>query len=446
VLADRLLKRLRTQLDERPRLRQVIFNTGWLFSDQVLRMGIAVVVGAWMARYLGTQAFGQLSLAQAYIFLLMPVFKFGMDAVIVQKIIDEPEQRDQILGTALIIRLVITLVGLPLLFGIVWAVQITNMTLQMLVFILSIAALFQSFEVVDFYFQSQVKSKYTVYARNAAFLVTTILKVAAILRGASLLAFAWLLLLDAVLFALGLLVMFQSHSGSILRWRFSWQMAQQLSKTSWPLIIAGLAVSAYMRIDQLMLAKILGGDQGEAAVGVYAAAVRISEVWFFVPIAIISSVFPVILQTRKHDYTLYLTRVQGLFNLLVLMSYAFALPISFTAYWIIKVLYGEAYQDAAPTLIVLAWSGVWVALGTARTTVLHAEDQRQFAMWSTAAGAVVNIGLNLILIPPFGALGCAIATLVSYAVSAYLSSYLLKLPIGSMQTRALVYPNPFRGM
>jgi PST family polysaccharide transporter len=153
-----------------------------------------------------------------------------------------------------------------------------------------------------------------------------------------------------------------------------------------------------------------------------------------------------ILQTKKQDERLYRKRVQRLFNMMVLVSYAFAIPTTLAAPWIIDVLFGPEYAQAAPQLAVLSWAGVWVALGVARSSVLQAENIFWFSVWATVLGAVVNIVLNWVLIPPLGGLGCAAATFVSYGLSAFLSSFLFTNTrfLGIMQSQALVYPNPFQ--
>ncbi len=214
-------------------------------------------------------------------------------------------------------------------------------------------------------------------------------------------------------------------------------------RESWPLIISGLAVMIYMRIDQAMMGSMLPGETGTRAVGVYSVAVRLSEMWYIVPTAIASSAFPAVVQARGNDSTLYRARMQRLFNLMALISYAVAVPVTFLAKPVIS-LYGAGYEDAAPMLAILMWTGLWVSLGVVRSLAIQAEGLLVQSMLATLLGAAVNVGLNLLLIPRFAGLGAAVATLVSYGVSAYGSSFLLAAlrPLGLLQTRALLLPDP----
>ncbi len=440
------LQDLRDYLAHRTDAAKVLTSTGWLFSDRVLRLIVSVLVGAWVARYLGTQHYGQLSIAQSYLILIAPVLKFGLDNVIIQRIVEAPDQRDHILGTAFAIRIGASMLMLPALALFVLSVEPADSPIVGLVVIVAIGAVLQSAEIIEFYFRSQVEARAVVLVRNAALTVSSLGKIAAILLGADVQVFAWMYTLDLGIFGVGLLLAYNTKERRLGALRFSRVLAWDLMRTSWPLIVAGLGVAVYMRVDQLMLAYMIGGEEGDAAVGVYAAAVRIAELWYFVPTVIIASVFPVILETRQQSHSLYLKRLQRLFNLMVLISYAFALGITLFGGWIVTLLYGPAYQESAALLSVLVWSGVWVSLGLARTPVLHAENRLSFGMWSTLAGAVVNVVMNALLIPPLGAMGCALATLVAQIFAAHLSTIIYQ-PVrrfGAMQTYALIMPNPLK--
>ena len=443
-----ITKTIRDYLANRPDVRKILSNTGWLFSDKVIRMTVGLLVGAWVARYLGTGQYGQLSLALAYLALALPLAKLGLDTVVLRDIVhhENAEERHRILGTAFTLRLISGLILVPLLTLIVMVLRPTDTTIHLFVVLFSIGAIFRAFEVIDFWFRSQVESKYTVYVRNIAVTITAILKVLAILAQAPLLVFGVLYFLDVALFMLGLAVIYHYKEGAFHKWSFSKQQAVTLLGASWPLIFAGLAVSIYSRIDQLMHAQLIPGEPGEEAVGLYAAAVRIAEAWYFVPAAIVSSVFPAILQTKVQSTTLYRKRLQRLFNLMVLISYGVAIPMTFLSRFVTDMLYGSDYAQSAPILAMLTWSGIWVALGLARTPILHAEEVLKFSILATMLGAGSNIMFNLFLIPALGGIGSAIATFISYGISAYLSSFILRtsVPIGKMQTLALIYPNPFK--
>ncbi len=442
-----LVERLKAYLQSRPDVRRIVANTGWLLSDRVMRLVLVLLVSAWVTRYLGAEQYGYLSIAQAVLSLTAPLLRLGMDTLIIRLLVEGDYDRDQIMGTSFVIRLVAALVVLPTAVLVTALTYPHNLTIALLTAMLGLAALAESFDVIDFWNQSQVNSLSTVIARNLAFVITSGLKVVAVLLQMPLEVFGLIYALDTLLYVLLLVMVYRRRGGQLKQWRWSTAMAKTLLKLSAPLIISGVAVSLYMRVDQIMLSLMLPSGEGERAVGIYSVAVRLSEIWYFVPGAVISSVFPAILLTKRQDEALYRKRVQRLFNLIVLIGYVFALPVTLLAPVVIDVLFGPEFAEAAPQLAVLAWAGVWVGLSVARTPVLHAQNFIKLSGVGALSGAVVNCLLNLMLIPSYAGIGCAIATFISYSVSAWLSSFLYAetTPIGFMQLRALIWPNPMSG-
>jgi O-antigen/teichoic acid export membrane protein len=152
-------------------------------------------------------------------------------------------------------------------------------------------------------------------------------------------------------------------------------------------------------------------------VGNYAVAVRLSEAWYFIPMAITSSLFPAIINARNYSKELYHARLQKLYGLLTWMSISIALPITFLAEEIIQLLFGGEFLLAAGVFKIYIWSGVFVFLGVASSKHLLLEDLNKISFVRTFLGCLVNIVLNLILIPKVGINGAAWATFISYAVA-----------------------------
>ena len=82
------------------------------------------------------------------------------------------------------------------------------------------------------------------------------------------------------------------------------------------------------------------------------------------------------------------------------------------------------YAAAAPILVIHTWASIFVFMGVAGTQWLVMENLQIFSLEKTLLGALSNIGLNLILIPEYGAVGAAYATLISYAISSLISDLL----------------------
>lgn len=431
-----------TRLLSRDEVRQILGNTSWLMADRVFRLFMTLLVSVWVARYLGVRQYGQLNIALAYVVLVMPILSLGLNNVIVKYIADDDSDRNLILGTSATLRFLTALFTSPFLLLLVAQLHPDDPIITIIVGLLLLGTLFQSLEVIDSWFQSQVKSKFTVWSRSTAFFITSLLKIGAILLESPLIVFGFLYFFDIMIYILILAWNYQRSGETIQQWQFQAAYGRNLLRTAWPLIISGMAVAAYMRIDQLMLAQLVG----EEAVGTYAVAVRLSEMWYFIPGALATSIFPAVIQSKKSNESLYRKRVQRYFNMMVFISYTIAIPISILSSTIVLVLFGEAYRESGTLLAILVWAGVWVSLGLARTSVLHAEDLLRFSAYATIMGAIINIVLNLILIPQIGAIGCAIATLISQIFAAQVTTVLYPATrdFGLMQTRALLYPNIFR--
>jgi len=393
--------------------RRYAANTSWMMGEKILRMFVGLFVGIWVARYLGPEQFGLLSYAQSFVFLFTAIATLGLDGIVVRELVKDQSRRDELLGTAFGLKLIGALLILPVL----WlAVQITSNDsyTNLLVFIIASATVFQSFNVIDFYYQARVKSKYVALANSVALGTSSAIKIALILNDAPLMAFAVMVTFDAFVLSLGLVFFYKATSKEkLFSWQFRAATAKRLLKDSWPLILSGLVISIYMKIDQVMIKEMLNAD----AVGQYAAAVRLSEAWYFIPMVIANSVFPAIINAKKISEELYLQRLQRLYTLMVWMAIGIALPVTFLSNWLINLLYGPEYQKAAGVLMVHVWAGVFVFLGVAFSKYLTSENLVIKSFYRTAIGAVANVLLNFLLIPLFGILGAAVATLLGQLIS-----------------------------
>ncbi|NMF63047.1 flippase [Brasilonema octagenarum] len=399
-------------------LRAIIANTGWLFADRILRMGVGLLVGVWIARYLGVQQYGLLNYAIAFVSLFSPFATLGLDNVVVRDLVRDSSHKKQILGTTFWLKLLGGVGSVLLSVGFICLIRQDENSTVWLVAILATAGIFQALDTIDLWFQSQVQSKYTVVAKNTAFVIITLIKIALLKMQASLIAFAWASLAEIGLGAVGLAITYKVKGHSLWVWRWSFPLAKALLKESLPHLFSGLAILIYMKIDLIMLGQMLGDN----AVGIYSAATRISEVWYFIPTAITSSVSPSIYTARQTNEDLYYRRIGQLLRLLVLLSLAIALPMTFLSGTITSMLFGNAYAGAGPILAIHIWAALFVFMGVATSPWFNAESLAHLSMYITFMGAIINVLLNLFLIPSYAGVGAAIATVISYAYASFLSN------------------------
>ena len=259
------------------------------------------------------------------------------------------------------------------------------------------------------WFESQVLSKFTVWVQNGTFLFFASIKVLLILKGASLVAFAWATMVEGLVVALVMLIVLGVRGPRARQLCVTVARSKSLLIESWPLLLASVAVVVYMRIDQIMLGQMIG----EEAVGIYSAAVRISEIWYFVPMAIVASVFPAILEAKNRSEEQYSRRLQRLYDLMVWLSISIAVPMTFLSTPIVTLLFGDAYEAAGAVLAVHIWAAIFVFLGVASGKWFLAEGLQLMSLQRSVLGALINVALNILLIPKYGALGAAWGTVAA---------------------------------
>jgi len=404
-----------TTLKQHSGIRKYFANTSWLLGERILRMGVSLFVGIYVARFLGPEKFGLLSYALGFVMLFGTIASFGLNEILVRELLQEKTQIKELLSTAFFIRFFgFLMMGCIIIF----ALQFTNddKYTHLMITIITLSIFFQSFNVIDCYFQSQVQSKYVVIVQFIQLLITSLIKIFLIINKATLIWFAIVFLIDQALLAILLL--------SIYRWKkewfsvFSvrWKLAKQLFTNAWPLIFSGMMVSIYMKIDLIMIKEMLDAK----AVGIYAAAVKLCEVLYFLPVVVMSSLFPAVVEARKKDLIVYRKQVYRIYEIMIGATAIVAIITTFLADWIVNILYGSIYQEAATILQIYIWAFVFVSLGVVSSKYLVAENLEIYAMYRSILGAIINITLNWYLIPIYGIKGAAIATLITQIFVAYL--------------------------
>ncbi|MDD8017198.1 MAG: flippase [Bacteroidota bacterium] len=398
-----------------PTLQKTVSNLTWLSVDRVVRLFGAVIVNAWLTRYLGPAQNGVLSFALAFVGMFSPLAVLGMDAIVIRDIVRDPSQKDEILGSAFGLRLMGAFSAL--LFAVIgiFIVRPDDTMTKLLVGISALGLIFQSFDVIDYWFQSQVLSKYTVYARNSAFFTLSIAKITAILLHAEIYVFVILTSTELVVAAFSLILMYKKNGNSIRRWNFKFDRAKALIVNSWPIIISDLAVFAQTRIDQVMIGQFLTN----ADVGLYAAAQKVSEPLSFIPMIIMSSVFPVIVKTREWSEEEYYNRLTNLYRIMFMLSMTICLPISLLSKPIVYLLYGSKFAFSGTLLSFLIWTRFYAFYGVARSIFISSENLFKHALICSVSGITVNSIANYFLIQRIGVFGSIIAAHLGFIVTIF---------------------------
>ena len=417
---------LRARLEHRPNLHKILGNTGWLFGDRVVRMGIGLVVGVWVARYLGPAQFGLMNYAVAIVALFGTVANLGLNGIVVRDLVKSPERAYSILGTAFVLQFLGGLVASGLAIVVIDVLRPSGDLARGLVAILAFSLVFKSTEVVKCWFESQVKSRYTVWAENGAFLLLSAAKVGLIMLRAPLVAFIWAALAETALVAVLLLFVYARKAGNPMAWRASLARAKSLLSESWPLILASVASMINMRMDQVML----GAMTSDSVVGNYSAAVRVSEVWFMIPVILGASIYPTIIAAKESSEVLYRTRIRKVSRTMALVVLPAAFMIAIGANEITAVLYGKAYSSAGQYLSIHIWSGVPYLIFFVFNQMFYIEKLTKLSFYVAVFSVLSNLSLNLLLIPAYGGIGAAVATLITAVGANALSLFVLNSRTG----------------
>lgn len=388
-------------------------NTGWLIFDRFLRMAVGIYVTVWVARYLGPEQFGLLNYAFALTAILSLLSTLGLEQIIIRDLVKDPTLKNVTLGTSFVLKLSGSLFSIVLSILIASLIRPGEPITVLIVGIIASGTLFQSSDIIDLFFKSQVEAKYPVLAKSIPFILINIIKIILIINNAPLVAFAWTALAELAFGALGLVIAYRLTGHHIKEWKFNYNRAKELLGESWPLLLSGIAVLIYMRIDQIMLGQIVG----DTSVGYYSAALKLSEVWYTIPIAIMNSATPIITKSFLNDINQYHLRLQKLFNLMTLIGLTLAIPTTFLAPSIIQIIYGKEYLISASILSIHIWSSIFIGWGLLKDMILVTQGLVKIILITTIVGAICNVLLNLILIPNYFGVGAAWATLISQVLS-----------------------------
>ncbi len=415
--------------------KKYFHNSVWLFSEKVLRIVVGLFVTSWVARYLGPDSYGLFNYVLSFASMFGALASLGLDGILARDLVREANKTNQLLGTAFVLKLIASILVLILILFILFFISI-NIYTKTLIFIISIANIFQSFNVIDIYFQAKVESKFAVYANVILLLLSSVFKIYLIKSSAPLLYFCFSVIFDSFVLAIGLVYFYLKNKNEILRWKFDIDIARNFLLSSWPLIIGMASASIYMRIDQIMIKQFLGN----ASLGYYAAAVRLVEVWIFVSTVITQSFSTAVTNAKKINQGLFLERIQMQYNLLVKISFLILLGTLVFADLIVSFLYGKSFEETVSILRWYSLSLVFVYLSNASWSYYFNENLEFLGGLRLLFGAFLNVALNIILIPRYGINGSVVSTLLSYSFSSFFINFFSKRTRVNfyMQARAIM--------
>ncbi|OZT78638.1 flippase [Salinicoccus roseus] len=410
---QKLLTKIFNKVYQNEIVSKTIKNASWLISDKVFTMIIGVFVTAIVARYFGPENFGQFHYALSFVTLFTAISTLGLEVLTVKAIVDKKYDEGTILCTSLFMRVIGGSILTILAAIIIRIIEPANTSMHLLVFIISLTMVFKALEVIEYWIQAHQRAKISSIIRMVVYLITAGMKLLLVFIGGNLIHYSMIYFLDALIVGVALIIAYFKYRTISSKWRIDLNYAKYILSNSWYLILTGLMITFYMQIDKVMLGSMLLNTH---EVGVYSAAVAVASMWYFVPMAIITSFQPVIMNYKNKDKEKYLRSVQQLYAIISWTGIVFGLLTILFSDLIIGILYGADYSEAGNILTISVWAGTFAMLGSARGVWLVSEGLQKYTVIFMGAGAAINVTINYILIPIWGGYGAAIATLVAQVV------------------------------
>ena len=414
--------------------RIIVKNTLWLLSEKAVVIGGGLLLSIFIARFLGPESFGRYTYLLSFVSLLTPLFALGMSNVLMREFAKTPNKIANIITSCLTSRLLAGLVFTLLTSLAFYFFDDADWRIQPLI-ILLVANISNAFEVYGLWFQYKSDNRTLVLWRISCFILFALLKGAVIWHYQAVLPLIWVLAIELVVKNFGYKCLYHKNFQS--KGKFEAVIFYDVFSQTKFLIVSSLASIIYLKIDIIMLESMRSAQE----VGVYAVAAKLSEVWYVLPQVVITAFFPKLLEIAQSNKQRYYKILQRGFDLLFIAALTISVLIYVVAPWIIEFFYGESYREAIPILRVHIFASLFIYMRVLLSQWLVSERFAEFSLVSQVSGAVVNVLLNLFLIPQYGAMGAAVASLVAYAVTSYfcLFFYSRTRVIASMMSRSIFF-------
>lgn len=411
-------------------------SSGWWLAERLTALLAAIAVQVVVVRTLGPSAYGEIAYALAVVALLLPIVQWGAAGIVAKAIASNPKDQTNILSAALLLRIAGSTIAVTLGCA-YWWLTIDNAAERAPLMVLMISQFALCLQVVEQHYQVTAEAKPIASARMIITGVAALAKATAALwlesPAAVLLIYACENLLQGIVHT----ALFRRALGvwPIPNVRSPW-IPWLAARSPW-LILSGLAEAVYLKIDLIMLERL--GEPHD--LGSYAAAARISEAWLILPSVLVASGF-MRLWEHRNPPELWRRELQRWLDLLAGLALTVALAMTFFSDFIITTLFGPDMTSAAPILAIHVWGGVFAAMRALFSRWLLIQDLVRLSLFTTLSGALVNVLLNLWLIPAYGGRGAAVSTVLAYATAGLLSLFILPetRPIAWQMTKAICLP------
>lgn len=391
-----------------------VVNMLYLLFDKFSRMVLGVIVFTLMAKQFGPEKFGELNYALSYVYIFLAMSTLGMQGVIVRDLVSGKIENSIIIGTSLSLRVISSVLFFFLCVGVyIYSLDYYDDFQMKIIVILSSVILFSFSDIIKYWFESNVASKYVVITENMVFYILSAVKISLLYINVNFYAYIYMFFLEAIIMCISLFIIYRIHCDTI-KLNLNYSYIKKLLKESAPLLVASAAWVVYTRIDLIFIGKMLESKD----VGVYATATKISDIFAFIPVIIMVSYAPVL--QKITDKIAFNRSFQKLYNNVVLVMLFVAIVVTNISNFFISFAFGEDFESSSEILNIYIWGGVFSALAIVSGRYLLLKGKQNITMYRHIVGLLINCPLNYILIANFGVEGAAMATLISLIISNYI--------------------------
>jgi O-antigen/teichoic acid export membrane protein len=387
--------------------RRVATNTLWVSGARVLGKAASFVVILLLARYLGIEGFGKFAFVTAYLALFGFLTHVGIDVIVIREASRDLNGSESLVGNGIFLKTILVFLIYAAALLVAWVsgyepekllyIAICGAGFFLAPLTLYTAAFFSTLEL-------RLPSVLEIFARmlNLLFVVLVIL------------AGQGLAVIFAVIVFSGALEAFAKTYYARRRFRPKWRIDpaqwKYLIKEAWPLALVVVPILLIQRIDQIMLENM----RGDAVLGYYSAAVRLTEAFLILPVAAFSSLFPLLSRYYEQDSEVFKRTSWLSFRYLSILGVAVPCVLAPLSGHAVTWLFGRPFAPAATPVIVLASTLVFLFGGFLLGSVYVVMGRQKALGLTISVAALLNVVLNGFWIPAHGATGAALATLVSY--------------------------------
>ena len=399
---------------------QVFANAKWIILCKIVQSVIQLFVGMLSARYLGPSNYGLLNYAASVVAFVVPFSHLGFDSTLVRELVESPHKEGEIMGTALLLSLSSSVMCMA---GVAAFASVANYGERetIIVCILySIALFFGALEMIQFWFQYKLLSKFPSVVMLVTYFVVSCYKIYLLVTLRSVYWFALAYSLEYGLIAISLLVIYRKKCSDHLAW--SWETGRKMLQRSKHYILAALMLVELHNTDHIMLTGMIGKTEN----GYYSAALTCATVAQFVYVAIVDSFRPMILTSKIENTESFERNMTVLYSIILWMGIAQVVVFILCARPIVLLLYGKDYLSAVAVLRVLMTYFVFSLMGRVRNVWILAEQKQQYLPIINLSGALFNVVLNLFLIPPWGACGAALASAITQFFANFVMGFFIR--------------------